>query len=120
MTSRHAPVARWWYLLVVAIVACGPRGITFQLENADSVPLDSVVVFTTGHQYPLGTLAPGERRSVVVTSKGESHFEIEHGVGVGQRHRLKIGGYFEGGYRGNFFARVRRDSVLTVADSVTT
>jgi hypothetical protein len=105
-------------ILVVAIAACEPRGVTFHLENGDSAPLDSVVVFTTGHKYQLGTLAPGERRTVVVDAKGESHFEIEHGVG--ERHRLKLGGYFEGGYSGSFFARVRRDSVLAVADSVRT
>lgn len=106
------------FILVVAIAACGPRGITFHLENGDSTSLDSVVVFTTGHQYQLGTLAPGERRSVVVDAKGESHFEIEHGRG--QRSRLNLGGYFEGGYSGSFYARVRRDSVLAVADSVRT
>jgi hypothetical protein len=66
-------------ILVVAIAACEPRGVTFHLENGDSAPLDSVVVFTTGHKYQLGTLAPGERRTVVVDAKGESHFEIDTG-----------------------------------------
>lgn len=107
-----------FWIFVVAIAACGPRGVTFQLENGDSVPLDSVVVFTTGHEYRLGTLAPGERRSIVVSAKGESGFEIEHGRD--QRQRLQIGGYFESGYRGTFFARVRRDTVLTLADSIRT
>lgn len=108
----------WATSLLMVIAACGTvfdRGVTLHLENGDSVSLDSVVVFTSGHQYFLGSLAPGERRSVVVRATGESRFEIEHGRG--QRKRINLGGYFESGYRGSYFARVRRDSVLAIADS---
>jgi hypothetical protein len=105
--------------LAVVLTACGParpEALHFTVENADSLPLDSVVVVTTGHRYVLGTIAPGGRRSVAVTADGESHFEVEHGHGV--RRRLHAGGYFERGYVGSYLARVRRDSVLATVDSV--
>jgi hypothetical protein len=104
---------------LVVLTACGPapgEGIRFAVENADSVPLDSVVVLTSGHQYALGTVAPGERRAVAVTADGECHFEVEHGRGA--RRRLHAGGYFERGYVGSYLARVRRDSVLAPVDTI--
>ena len=93
-----------------------PSALQFTLENAGPGVLDSVVVITTGHRYPLGSIAPGEHRSVQVTASGESHFEVEYGLG--HRHRLNVGGYFEPGYLGSYYARVRPDSVLATRDSI--
>jgi hypothetical protein len=93
-----------------------PEALQFTLENVGPGRLDSVVVVTTGHRYAIGDLAPGERRSVQVTASGESHFEVEYGHGA--RHRLNVGGYFESGYVGSYFARVRPDTVLVTRDSV--
>jgi len=78
--------------------------------------MDSVVVLTTGFRYPIGDLAPGEQRTVAVEAEGESHFEIEYGRA--ERRRLNLGGYFERGYVGTYFARVRHDSVVLTRDSV--
>jgi hypothetical protein len=76
-----------------------------------------VIVVTTGYRYSIGTLAPGEQRSVAVEAEGESHFEIEYGRA--ERRRLNLGGYFERGYAGTYFVRVRNDSVVLTRDSVT-
>jgi hypothetical protein len=66
---------------------------------------------------PLGALAPGELHTVPVEANAESHFEIEYGQAV--RRRLNLGGYFERGYVGSYFARVRDDSVVLTRDNVT-
>ena len=49
--------------LVSALSCRGRDSITLTLENVGQVSLDSVVVFTTGRAYPVGTLARGALRA---------------------------------------------------------
>jgi hypothetical protein len=116
---RRSRALRTGLLLLAFCAGCGgrPNHLRLIVENGGTAPLDSVVVLTTGYRYPIGALAPGEQRIVAVEAEGESHFEIEYGRA--ERRRLNLGGYFERGYVGTYFARVRHDSVVLTRDSVT-
>ena len=97
--------------------ACSQPGIDLTLTNDAAVPLDSVVVYTTGFSYPIGDLAPDETHNLKVNSTGESHIEVEHGA-PSARRRLILGLYFEERYRGSATARVSTDSVLSLTSRI--
>jgi len=106
-------------VMFVAMIAAGCRGrdsIRLRLENVGDVPLDSVVVYTTGRQYEAGRLAPGRSTQLLIGANGESYIEIEHGVG--SRRRLRVDTYFESGYTGKIEVRLRTDSIIAVIDSI--
>jgi hypothetical protein len=109
-------------LLLVTLAltsAFGCRGrdsVALTLENVGQTRLDSVVVFTTGRSYPIGTLLAGTSRRLMIGANGESHIEIEHGAQ--SRRRLVVGTYFESGYRGKINVRLTPDSVVAVIDSI--
>jgi hypothetical protein len=80
-------------ILVVTLAvapALGCRGrdsVALTLENVGQIPLDSVVVFTTGRSYPIGSLSAGGPRRLMIGATGESHIEVEHGT---QRRRRLV------------------------------
>ena len=99
-------------------VSCARSSREYQREpgradvvNEGRVSLDSVVVHTTGYDYPLGDLGPSDTARVRIQAIGESHVELTHGRGP--RTRLQVCGYFERGYRGTMKARLSADSVLS-------
>ena len=97
---------------VLALVFGRGRGrITVTIENGGPATLDSVVVHVTGNRYPIGSLAPGERRSVRVEPTSDSHVEIEHARAP---RRLVLDTYFEPGSRQHVRARIDADSVLSL------
>jgi hypothetical protein len=98
-------------------LACSQPGIDLTLANDASVPLDSVVIHTTGFSYPIGDLVPGAMHKLKVNSTGESHIEVEHGL-PGARRRLVLGVYFEERYRGSVTARIGRDTVLALTSRI--
>lgn len=105
-------------LTVVSALSCrGRDSITLTLENVGPVSLDSVVVYTTGRAYPVGTLAGGRSRRIRIGANGESHIEIEHGTR--SRRRLRVGTYFEAGFGGKINVRLTADSIVAIADSIT-
>lgn len=105
-------------LTVVSALSCrGRDSVTLTLENVGPVSLDSVVVFTTGRAYPVGTLAGGRSRRIRIGANGESHIEIEHGAR--SRRRLRVGTYFEAGFGGKIDVRLTADSIVAIADSIT-
>ena len=97
-------------------LACGapPPGVAFTLANGGSAGLDSVVVLTTGHAYPLGDLAPGAVRAAHLEATGESAIHVEFGRGDARRRRPVPASYFEPRSRMVIVARVAADSVLLV------
>jgi hypothetical protein len=103
--------ARFIALVALAGAACSESGIALTLVNVGGTSLDSVVVHTTGYDYPLGNLAPGDTARARLQATGESHVELTHGRG--SRSRLRVGGYFERGYTGTMHVRLTADSVLT-------
>lgn len=103
---------------VMSIASCrGRDSITLILENVDPTPLDSVVVYTTGRKYTVGTVPEGTSTRLRIGANGESHIEIE--LGAPSRHRLRVGTYFESGYGGRIAVRLTRDSIVAIADSIT-
>jgi len=96
----------------------GRGGVQFILHNADISALDSVVLFAGGREYELSTVAAGDSAVVLVRTHGESHFELEHGLGDA-RKRVNLGGYFEEGYVGKYGVRMTRDTVLAVDSKIT-
>jgi hypothetical protein len=105
-------------LALLATAGCRSRdSITLTLENVGEAPLDSVVVFTTGRQYPVGRLPGGGSIRLRIGADGESHIEVEHGTDA--RRRLRVGTYFEGGYGGKIDVRLTVDSIVAIADSIT-
>lgn len=90
--------------------------ITLTMKNIGQDPLDAVTVFTTGRAYPIGPLSAGTAKKLLIGATGESHIEIEHCDS--SRHRLRVGTYFESGYRGNIEVRLTGDSVVAVLDSI--
>ena len=99
-------------LLGSALLGCGAPGVEFTLQNVSATALDSVVVYTTGHTYLLGTVPPGTSRAIQVEAVGDSHIEVEHGTGT--RSRLVVDTYFGKGYSGTVTAAVGPDSVVRV------
>jgi hypothetical protein len=87
------------------------RGVTVSLENGDTKRLDAVMVHVTGRGYPIGSLGPGQRESVLVRPTSESHVEVAHAA---RSERLVVDSYFEPGYRQHIEARITADSVLWV------
>jgi hypothetical protein len=107
------------WAVAMALLAWGcraPDRIRLMVENVGQTPLDSVIVFTTGRSYPIGTIPAGATRELLIGANGESHIELEHGRAG--RRRLIVGTYFESGYRGSIRVRVTVDSVLAVLDSI--
>jgi hypothetical protein len=104
-------------LTLLSAASCrGRDSITLTLENVGQVPLDSVVVFTTGRAYSVGSIAGGASTRLRIGANGESHIEIEHGAG--SRRRLRVGTYFERGYGGKIDVRLTADSIVAIADSI--
>jgi hypothetical protein len=105
--------------LLAALMVLGCRAadsITLTLENVGRIPLDSVIVFTTGRSYPIGSIPAGASSDLLIGANGESHIEIEHGSHP--RHRVRVSTYFEGGYSGKINVRLTADSVVAVVDSI--
>ena len=114
------PYARRTAGLIILLATVGCRGrdsITLTLQNVGQASLDSVVVFTTGRQYPVGRLAGGASTRLRIGADGESHIEVEHGAEL--RRRLRVGTYFESRLRGTIDVRLTADSVVAIADSIT-
>jgi hypothetical protein len=104
-------------LATVPVLGCrAADSITLTLENVGRIPLDSVIVFTTGRSYPIGSIPAGASSHLLIGANGESHIEIEHGSHP--RRRLRVGTYFENGYSGKINVRLTGDSVVAVLDSV--
>jgi hypothetical protein len=102
--------------LLPAFGCRGRDAIVLTLQNVGTAALDSVVVFTTGRAYRVGSLGPGASKQVLIGASGESHIEIEHGQD--SRRRLRVGTYFEKGYGGKVVVRLTGDSVVAVIDSI--
>jgi len=112
-------VPRLFVAIVLAATLAGCRArdsVELRLENVGTEGLDSLVIYTTGREYVVGRLGPGESTHVMIGANGESHIEVEHGKG--ERRRLRVGIYFESGYGGSITVRLRADSVVAVFDSV--
>lgn len=103
-------------LLGAALLGCGTSGVEFTLQNVSATPLDSVVVYTTGHTYLLGNVPAGTSRTIQVEAVSDSHIEVEHGTGT--RSRLVVDTYFGKGYSGTVTAAVQPDSVVRVESHV--
>jgi hypothetical protein len=104
-------------LVTVLALSCRAADrITLTLENVGQIPLDSVIIFTTGRSYPIGSIPVGASSHLLIGASGESHIEIEHGARP--RRRLRVGTYFEGGYSGKINVRLTADSVVAVVDSI--
>ncbi|MCC2956091.1 DUF4352 domain-containing protein [Massilia sp. IC2-477] len=95
-------------LVVIFIDLAVPARITVTVTNRGSEPLRGAVVHVTGNAYPIGYLAPGERKSVFVEPQGESDVELAFEPG----RRLTIGCYLEPGYQALVTAEVTADRVL--------
>jgi hypothetical protein len=107
----------WTVTVALLVWGCrAPDRIRLAIENVGRTPLDSVIVFTTGRSYPIGTIPAGTTRELLIGANGESHIELEHGRAG--RRRLIVRTYFESGYRGSIRVRVTADSVLAVLDSI--
>lgn len=94
----------------LALAACGPGELDLQLINADSAPLDSVRVATTGFSYELGDLQPGDTIDLRVQSNGEGSLRLAHGGEAGAE--LVLVPYFQAGELDAVQARLWRDSAL--------
>ncbi|MEM9908037.1 MAG: hypothetical protein AAF921_23745, partial [Cyanobacteria bacterium P01_D01_bin.44] len=107
------------------------------IENVDSVPLTAVKVQVTGATYPLGTIPPGETRSIKTYPSSETSVTIQLANPDGQTPdsqatdsqatdsqatdsqatasepiTLDAGGYFEPGYRDTLKLQITRDTVV--------
>ncbi|MEM9137277.1 MAG: hypothetical protein AAGB01_08005 [Cyanobacteria bacterium P01_F01_bin.42] len=105
------------------------------IENVDSVSLTAVKVQVTGATYPLGTIPPGETRSIKTYPTGETGVTIQLANPDGQAPdsqatdsqvtdsqapdsrasepiTLDAGGYFEPGYRDTLKVQMTRDTVV--------
>lgn len=97
--SRGIPLTLILLLVGAGFVRYRP-GIDVTVRNAGEVTLRDVVVHVTGAAYGIGDLAPGASAKVTVTSKGESHLELEVTDAAGVRQRHSAGGYFLPGAHG--------------------
>jgi hypothetical protein len=112
-------VPRMFILIALggALAGCRARdSVELRLENVGAEPLESLVVYTTGREYEAGRLDAGQSTHLMIGANGESHIEIEHGIG--ERRRLRVGTYFESGYGGSITVHLRADSVVAVFDSI--
>lgn len=113
--ARRLPFAAGAVVAALACGACqGPRGLHVGVENADSLALDSVVVGAGGRSYTLGTIDPGEERTVRVEVADTSAVWIEHGSAA--RTRLPVGTRLAPGQNLTVIARVKGDSVVHVTN----
>ncbi|MFP5390767.1 MAG: hypothetical protein ACLGI6_04360 [Gammaproteobacteria bacterium] len=71
----------------------------------------------TGGHVALGTIAPGQRRAVLVDPSGESNIALEISADGKVAHR-EAGTYFENGYRGTVDITVGPDLVVTAVSDV--
>jgi len=94
------------------------RGVTVIVRNRDAATLSDVTIHVTGREYPIGDVPPGSERNVLVDPTGESHIEIAHGP-TGERARLLVGCYFEGGYSGTIEIDVTRTEATVASNEIT-
>jgi hypothetical protein len=85
-------------------------GARVVVQNADTVPLHSVVVRVTGNSYLIGELPASETRTINTYPTGESHIVIEHVNAKGEMKELPVDCYFEPGYRSTIKVKVAVDS----------
>ncbi|MEM8809580.1 MAG: hypothetical protein AAGF01_26455 [Cyanobacteria bacterium P01_G01_bin.38] len=117
-----------------------PYGAHVFIENVDSVSLTAVKVQVTGATYPLGTIPPGETRSIKTYPTGETGVIIQLANPDGQAPdsqatdatdgqatdgqatdsqatasepiTLDAGSYFEPGYRDTLKVQITHDTVV--------
>ena len=99
-------------LLLVA-AACGTvGGAELTLKNVGAVSMTDVIVSTTGRQYPIGELRPGQTRAVRVCADDDSNITVEHGA-PSSRRRFTLEVYLDHHCTGSVNALVTADSLVS-------
>jgi hypothetical protein len=83
---------------LVALLAGCTRDARLTIVNRSAAELTNVVASGSGFTQAVGTLAPGERRSMNVRPRGESGLRLDFDSG-GKHFSSAPLGYFEGGYK---------------------
>lgn len=97
-------------LFAALAASCSDGGVTLTVHNVGDQSLVAPIVHVTGNSYRIGDLQPGQTKSVVVNSSGESHIEIEQT----NHPRLVANCYFEPGYKGQIEVDVTADAIIKV------
>jgi hypothetical protein len=103
-------------LLLLATVSCSrhPR-VTVVNESTD--PLANLLVSGSGFSEPLGTLAPGEKKTVEVTPSADTGLSLEFEA-KGAKHAPPADGYFEASGLYRVTATVRPDFSVKVESEI--
>jgi hypothetical protein len=112
-TGRH----RFHVLCVSAsaicfAAACG-RGPEFAVTNRSIGNVDDVRLEHSGGTEVIGSLTPGETKSIRINPRGESHLKIDFRDAQGSVREQVIDVYFERGYRGKLSLYIEQDLRVT-------
>lgn len=117
---------RWAIVAVIAVVVVAipaslliwTPGVKAVVTNTGTTAMRNVRVEVTGGAYPIGDLQPGEKRSVRVRPKGESHIVLRYADPDGATHAVDVDCYFESGYSGSIAADVADGKVTRIDNAI--
>lgn len=103
-------------LTVLLTISCSrhPR-VTVVNESTD--PLANLVISGSGFSEPLGTLAPGEKKTVEVTPSADTGLALEFEA-KGAKHAPSADGYFEASGRYRVKAMVQPNFSVKVESEI--
>ena len=93
------------------------RGVTVVVRKRDSAALTAVTIHVTGRDYPIGDMAAGSTRRVLVEPTGDSHIEVSH-QSIDGRRRISVECYFGAGDSGAIDIEISRTSVAVIDNEI--
>jgi hypothetical protein len=103
-------------LILLFTISCS-RHPRVTVVNASADPLANLVISGSGFSEPLGTLAPGEKKTVEVTPSGDTGLALEFEA-KGATHAPPADGYFEASGLYRVKATARPDFSVTVESKI--
>lgn len=103
-------------LLFLATASCS-RNPRVTVVNESSSPLTNLVVSGSGFSEPIGSLAPGEQKTVTVAPKSETGLSLTFEA-AGTTHAPPADGYFEASGLYRVKARVKPDFAVKVESDI--
>lgn len=120
-TSRYLVIASLLLglLSVAGLIVCATtRGVSVIVHNKGPEKISNATVHVTGNSYEIGTLIPGQSRTILVKPSGDSNVQIVFMDSRNIQNRVDADCYLESsGSRGSIAIDISGNKISRVEDT---